>query len=121
MRLTKFECNGCGQTHGHRTDMFEFEVQVRRAYEPPTYDESIHVCLDCLSEAENQIDMRLSGMVFDADTHECQRVIVDEPKQHGDVERIYLEPEGATPEYMLEDTPDWIWSLFWNLESRIAK
>lgn len=42
-----YECNGCGERHGHRTEMVE--VRLRHAsgeWEEPT-DETIHLCIEC--------------------------------------------------------------------------
>lgn len=46
MEVSKFECDACGDTHGHRTDMVE--VPIRRESDEwiPPRDEVLHVCYD---------------------------------------------------------------------------
>lgn len=57
MKRDMFECDVCGDLHGHITDMMEFEVRashehlgdVRRRFESPdTID--VHVCIEDIPE-----------------------------------------------------------------------
>lgn len=47
MRLSLFECDACGDRHGHLNEMHEFGARFPSGeYENPRH-ETLHVCLDC--------------------------------------------------------------------------
>lgn len=55
MRVTKFECDGCGVVHGHKTEMQEINVRFESGkwYDTSKYD--MHLCLDCCTESLGEI------------------------------------------------------------------
>lgn len=54
---TMWECEGCGDRHGHRTEMTPYPL-VRAAkspFEAPT-EETVHACLACVPEGASAFD-----------------------------------------------------------------
>lgn len=50
-----FECDGCGDRHGHRTEMTEVPVRYSSGeFEKPD-EETLHLCIDCYSPSVSDV------------------------------------------------------------------
>lgn len=55
MKRPIFECDGCGDRHGHRTEMHDLDVVYPSGeYSEPT-TETLHVCLECGPEGLHRL------------------------------------------------------------------
>ena len=47
MKRPVYECDGCGERHGHRTEMHEVRIRHRSGEWESPEQETLHVCIAC--------------------------------------------------------------------------
>lgn len=50
MKLTKYECDGCGVVHGHKTEMQEIPIRFKSGKWLEAKEHTMHLCVDCATE-----------------------------------------------------------------------